>query len=368
MKIEIGESLAGSYLRHVERCWLVQANWKASEHWERSQTDAELETLFQGMKRRFDPTSIVFKQTKDAAQLLKQGELDIVGVDLKGGVHAMEVAFHEAGLRYYGGNVNRVLKKMLRALLILRAYLPPQTTRHISFLSPKVNSADQQSLEKTFDALRKEYRETKWSLVINSDFAERIVKPTLEKASDVADSAELFARSTKLLELAGYRLDSPVSAPNEPPASSLPPNGEGKIQPLVQGLMQTLLVDYPTLLSASEKRDLMDNEHCKNSIGLRLGNFALIRRVETGTKSNDGHSRYYKRYYKKPYGDFYVCSQWWKSHHLSNARSLLEFVAKLAHNKDGQLGADALEGHAQAFRDYLADTSLSHAGDQNSLR
>ena len=33
MKIEIGESLCYSYLRHVKECWLVQANWKASENW-----------------------------------------------------------------------------------------------------------------------------------------------------------------------------------------------------------------------------------------------------------------------------------------------------------------------------------------------
>ena len=33
MKIEIGESLASSYLRHVKLCWLVQTNWKTSEHW-----------------------------------------------------------------------------------------------------------------------------------------------------------------------------------------------------------------------------------------------------------------------------------------------------------------------------------------------
>lgn len=38
MKIEIGESLACSYLRHVERCWLAQANWKAPEHWGRRLT------------------------------------------------------------------------------------------------------------------------------------------------------------------------------------------------------------------------------------------------------------------------------------------------------------------------------------------
>ena len=93
MKIEIGESLACSYLRHVERCWLAQANWKVSEHWERSLLDAELEALFQEMKRRFDRNGAVFKKTKDAAQFLKQGEIDAVGVDRQGGVHAMEVAF-----------------------------------------------------------------------------------------------------------------------------------------------------------------------------------------------------------------------------------------------------------------------------------
>lgn len=111
MKIEIGESLACSYLRHVERCWLVQANWKAPEHWGRRLTDAELEALFEQMKSRFDRA--VFKQTKNAAQFLKQGEIDVVGVDQEGGVHAMEVAFHEAGLNYgsKAETVNRVLKR-----------------------------------------------------------------------------------------------------------------------------------------------------------------------------------------------------------------------------------------------------------------
>ena len=42
MKIEVGESLGYSYLRHVKQCWLVQVNWKASEHWAKHMTDAEL--------------------------------------------------------------------------------------------------------------------------------------------------------------------------------------------------------------------------------------------------------------------------------------------------------------------------------------
>ena len=350
MKIEIGESLAVSYLRHVKGCWLVQANWKVSENWGQRQTEAELDALFQGMKRRFDPEGNVFKKTKDAAQLLKQGELDVVGVDLEGRVHVMEVAFHEAGLKYNGDTANRVLKKMLRALLIIRAYLRPKTPLHISFLSPKVNTADQQPLEATFADLRKEYPKIEWSLIINDDFTERIVKPTLEKASNVADSSDLFVRSAKLLKLAKYRLDPPPSVSNGPPPSSLPHNGEDKIQPHVQDLMRTLLIDYPTLLSDSEKRKLMDKEHCKNVLGLKLGNFPLIRQAKIGREGNDGRDRYYAN----PYGDFWLCRQWQKNYHHTNAEKLLSFVEKLAHDKNGQPGAHMLKKHAQVFRDYLA--------------
>ena len=331
MKIEIGESLACSYLRHVERCWLVQANWKAPEHWGRRLTDAELEALFEEMKSLFDPDGVVFKKTKNAAQFLKQGEIDVVGVDQQGGVHAMEVAFHEAGLNYgsKAETVNRVLKKMLRTLLILRACHPPQTPLYIYFLSPKVNPAVQRPLEEKFAALRQEYPHIGWSLLTNADFAESVVKPTLENASDVADSSELFLRSAKLLETAGYRLappGSPIPTPRDTPGPA--PGPDVGVQPLVKSLMQTLLVADPALLSEAEKRDLQDNEYCKSSLGLQIGNFALIRRIEEGRIIN-GHGRYWA----DRYGGFYVCSQWWKQHHHANAQSLLAWVEDLIERK-----------------------------------
>lgn len=33
MKIEIGESLLQSYLKHVENCLISQTNWKTSSNW-----------------------------------------------------------------------------------------------------------------------------------------------------------------------------------------------------------------------------------------------------------------------------------------------------------------------------------------------
>ncbi len=205
MKIEVGESLGYSYLRHVKQCWLVQANWKASEHWPKHKTDDELETMFLAMKDNFDRDGSVFKKTKDAAQLLKQGEIDVVGVDLKGNVHAIEVAFHEGGLIYGSGpeTRNRVLKKSLRTMLMLSAYHAPGTKFHIYFASPKVNPRTQQKLEGVFCSLKAKYPDIDWNILINADFIKQLMRPTLEKGDTVADTSELFVRAAKLLGLTG---------------------------------------------------------------------------------------------------------------------------------------------------------------------
>ena len=102
MKIEMGESLALSFLRHVKQCWLVQTNWKASEHWSRILPDDELESRFTWMRQRFDADGTVFKGVRNVDQFLRQAEIDVLGVGQNGSVHALDVAFHEAGLNYGG--------------------------------------------------------------------------------------------------------------------------------------------------------------------------------------------------------------------------------------------------------------------------
>ena len=358
MKIEIGESLGCSYLRHVKQCWLVQANWKTSEHWTRHKTLAELEEMFLDIRQKFDKDGNVFKQTKDAAQFLKQGEIDIVGMDQKGGIHAMEIAFHEAGLNYGGGADNRVLKKLLRTLMILRAYHPSDSKIYIYFVSPKVNPGVQKSLERTFSTLRAEYPAVAWHLLTNENFTEQVLKPTLQKSSTVADASELFVRAAKLLELTEIlpprqlqQTNRTQPAPRPPHAfenSSTPSEGARKLQPLVQDLMNTLLVRYPTLLDEREKRNLMDPSYCKRFVGLQISNLPLLRRVESGIIVS-GRSRYYRN----PYGEFFVCSQWWKDHHTDNARSLLKFVTKLARRKAVDPNVAQLEQHMNTFQDYL---------------
>ena len=233
---------------------------------------------------------------------------------------------------------------MLRTLFILRTYLSPETRIHIYFLSPKVRPKIQKPLETTFAALRGEYADVGWHLLTNDDFAKSIVRPTLDGASTVADSSELFVRSVKLLETAGYRHSTPpVTVASAHPDA---PRSEVQVQPLVplvKALMQMLLVDHPSLLSDDEKSDLTDNAHCKK-MGLRIG-FGLIRKKECGKD---------RKYWVTDFGGFYVCSQWSRDHRV-NAKSLLAFVEDIIKRKPEH--KDTLHPRAQDFRDYLEKNS-----------
>ena len=381
MKIEIGESICYSYLRHVKQCWVAQTNWKVSDHWAKYKTDDEMAAMFLSMKERFDRDGKVFKKTKGAAQFLTQGEIDVVGVDQEGGVHAMEVAFHERGLNYGGGPDNRVLKKLLRTVLILKAYQPPRTKFNIYFVSPKVNPSVQQPMTDIFAALRSEYPDIAWNLFLNEDFTEQVLRPTLGKASTVADTSELFVRSWKLFEMARLsdtqtvrakpakgdkfgdasksfeRNTDVLDAHNRKTRVGIAGSRRGELQPIVRNLMITLLEDYPSLLDDAGRRNLMDSDYCKDDLGLRISNLSFLRRVESGREIS-GHARYWER----PYGgQFYVCSQWGKDYHVDNARSLLSFVTGLTQRNLDHPDVSALERHERALRNYIEQPVAGHA-------
>ena len=49
MKIEIGESLALSYLKHVKKCVIYQTNWKVSSHWTIN-NEEKIATIFEKIR------------------------------------------------------------------------------------------------------------------------------------------------------------------------------------------------------------------------------------------------------------------------------------------------------------------------------
>ena len=125
-----------------------------------------------------------------------------------------------------------------------------------------------------------------------------------------------------------------------------------RVQPIVQNLMKSLLEDHPSLLTETDIANLMDREYTQTILGLRLAGFPLLRRREAGRRGSDsdGQSRFYAKLYA---GRFYVCSQWWKDHHLVNAKGLLRFVGELAGRDPDHLGIPVLERHMRALEEYI---------------
>ena len=356
MKVEIGESLGYSFLRHVEGCWLVQTNWKASDDWPKHLEDGDLEQEFSDMRRKFDPDGSVFGKTTGYHQLLKQSEIDVVGIGFSGDIYAVEVAFHENGLQYGSSQETqkRVLKKMLRAKFLLDAYQLADGKQHIYFVSPKVHNAVKPGLEEIFDRLNREYADVDWQLLTDRDFVSKLLEPTLKAAKDVADTSELFMRSAKLLELGGLiELGAGASSPRQEStlsASDTLGNESGQIQPLVRNLMQTVLEDFPALLAESDHSNLMDKDYCRRHLGLEIGGFALLRRQGEGAGNNGRPRRYWQKVYA---GRYFVTNNWWGAKHRHNAESLLRWVGELIRRNAGQPGIADLENRRDDFQNYL---------------
>ncbi len=337
MKIEIGESLAFSYLRHVKSCWLVQTNWKASVNWLKHMSNDEVNEFFAELKEKFDEEGGVFKKTKNVAQFLKQAEIDVVGVDPNGNIHAVEVSYHSAGLNYRDGVRERVLKKLLRALLMLRAYVPRGPSIHIYFMSPKVSNGDMSSLEEVLEQLESEFPDVNWYLMCNDKFNETVVDATLQKVSDYSDTSELFIRAAQLLKLESSR-PSPVlqGETEQAVAKNVEP-----LQPLIKCTMRFLLEDRPDLLPDKELRKLLSKEGCQRELGLKISLPILVESKE----HLEEHLR--RRYWKEPFGRFYGCSQWSQQDHLHNAKSFLEWL-KILPDLD-----DALNSKKRKFQEYI---------------
>ena len=203
MKIEIGESLALSYLKHVKKCVIYQTNWKASNRW--SITDEEnLKVIFEAVRKSEEFRDISKKSEFD--QFLRQAEIDALGIDQAGKVYAIDIAFHEQGLSYGSTdkeNAARVTKKLVRSYLAMRGYFPGRECE-IIFASPKVGPTRDIAIDKAVENLchiLQDVNREKFKYITNDAFRDDILKETLRVTKDDADTNELFLRSYKLLRL-----------------------------------------------------------------------------------------------------------------------------------------------------------------------
>lgn len=202
MKIEMGESLMQSYLKHIKGCLITQTNWKTLRSWKKSNED-KAEAKFEKIKKEYPN---IFSEKTKFEKMLNQAELDVIGI-ANDKIYMVEIAFHEQGLRY-GNDDNkvrdRVLKKMIRAYLIWKIYFSNYSCE-IIFASPKVNPSPDGLLNECFSKLAKDnfYKEDKveFKYLSNKKFKDEILLSTLETLKSDSDTSELFLRSAKLLKI-----------------------------------------------------------------------------------------------------------------------------------------------------------------------
>lgn len=209
MKIEMGESLVRTWIRHCQDCQLAELNWKPSPKWADSNPiTPELEQWFNEGKAQLSAN--VFKKTAKIKQFLGQGEIDILGLCIEQGmikkIIAADIAFHTKGLQY-GSKVatqERIIKKLFRTALTIERYFPG-VPAEIFFLSPKVNPATvlgvseaEQIMQIFFANKRKNFR---FRTIINAEFKNLVLDKIIPLQNIVADTSELFLRSVQLMAL-----------------------------------------------------------------------------------------------------------------------------------------------------------------------
>ena len=210
MKIEMGESLIYSWLRHEKLCQLVQTNWKVSPFWE-LENRQEIEDLFVICRNYFlEKHSFDISKGCSLEQFLKQAEIDGIGIAYSTEVqyiYAVDVAYHEGGLNYgkKDETIAKIAQKCIRTALCLYGYFS-MSTGEVLFVSPKITPAIETALVPLFDEISELLHDNglniKTILHCNDNFSSEVMYPVVEKASAVADTSELFMRGLQLYNLA----------------------------------------------------------------------------------------------------------------------------------------------------------------------
>ena len=212
MKIEIGESLIYSWLRHEKGCQIVQTNWRYSSKWKTMQRKEDLIKIKNEMERVFKKKfkRSLFNEKIKLKQIIKQAEIDAIGILLSNKnnikIYAADIAFHEYGLRYGNttGNIDKIIKKCSRTALCLFGYTNIKSAE-IIFTSPKVPKGIIPNINEYFNELQKimknQGRNFTFRVIVNDEFKKEVLEPVIALSQDVADTNELFLRSYQMLEM-----------------------------------------------------------------------------------------------------------------------------------------------------------------------
>ncbi|MET0528676.1 MAG: hypothetical protein ABW003_10090 [Microvirga sp.] len=167
---------------------------------------SEIQEYFRDQRNRD-----IFNQG-DPSQLIRQGEIDVLGLrredDGSMRLYAVDIANHLAGLNLgtRDRTIARVLKKVVRSAASVRGYFPG-IPAEVIFASPRVDRQTREMLMECIgevnEALQVHSIPVEVRLLCNQEFGSEIVRKVVDCASSVADTSELFLRSVQLCQIAG---------------------------------------------------------------------------------------------------------------------------------------------------------------------
>lgn len=329
MKIEMGESLFYSWLRHVKECQIVQTNWKVSPQWT-LQNEDELQRLYNVFASAFDTQGGVFKQNSSLGQFLRQAECDVLGMSINNGIpeyHAVDVAFHENGLNYGDKDVTalKVAAKCIRTAMCLYGYMNTRCAE-IVFASPKIHNGQLTLLEPYVAQINRIFFSEGYSfhvrLICNEDFQKTVLEPILLVSGDVADTSELFLRGFQMYSMFADRTVSSPAASQKISSKEAVSRSDDmsityrelKIGKLANTVLRGIL--QAGGVSSDELKLMQEKEYSKRVFDLQ---YPVL--VKAGAEYES------VRYYSNPItigGErYYLCSQWFETT-ANNDRPYLE--------------------------------------------
>jgi hypothetical protein len=328
MKIEIGESLFLSWLRHVKGCQLVQTNWKSASEWGRM-NDEKIQSLMDKSDTYFNEkySYRIYKGTTSIDQLIAQAEIDVVGISFSEGkqeLYAIDVAFHEAGLNYGSKDetVMRIVKKILRTAMCIYGYFGFKTGS-IIFAAPKINPAVFEKLVPCLIDIQKLLLENgfeyKIRLFANEEFGEKVLQPVVAATAFTADTSELFMRSLQLYNMfshtnkpiakkQNHRIDLPKENKVFKEIEVTNPKGlsEMKIGILARSILTKMLQNEA--ISPEEIQQMQTEDYSKRTFDLQ---YPLLRKVSL---SNGKKPDRYWAGVVETYGEkYFICSEWYET-------------------------------------------------------
>lgn len=320
MKIEMGESIVGSWLKHVCECQIVEQNWKPSKNIGNFIKFNEVENIFKDIRKTYKGLEVEFvsKKVNKLNGFIVQGEIDVLGISLImdennslkiNKFFAVDVAFHENGLNYSGKNKERMLKKYIRTALTLYLYFGIDTGE-IIFITPYVKEKHKKELQDLSIDLKEIFKKHninyEFKLYCNEDFYEKVYYELYKLKDEISNTSELFMRSLKLIELT-KRFESKI-----PQKIEIKQNNEGKVSELKIGA--TVVRDFKILsnenkISEKEISNLCDSNYSKETFGIPYPVLVEYSDIEENAFINNIR-RYYTSVYKFNDKKYLLCNHW----------------------------------------------------------